>query len=83
MQKNPIYALLQSLPTNGWTTAIGGVASILYGVGGLVMNFLNPETGMDAGTAIGFIIAGWTALGIGSRQDKISNAVSETPPIAG
>lgn len=80
---NPIYKLIQSLPINGYTTAIGGIASLLYGVGGLVMGLLNPETGMDVQTAIGFIIAGWTALGIGSKQDKIATAVAETPPIAG
>ncbi len=74
---NPIYKFLQSLPTNGYTTAIGAVASIGYGIFGLASGQV------DLDIAIGFIIAGWTALGIGSKQDKISKAVSESPPIAG
>ena len=63
---NPIYTLLQSLPTNGWTTAIGGIGSLLFGIGGLLTGKL------DAEIAIGFIIAGWTTLGIGSKLDKAS-----------
>ncbi len=83
MSTNLIYRLVQSLPTNGYTTAIGAVASLLYGIGGLVMGLLNPGSGIEMQAALGFIIAGITALGIGSKQDKISNAVAETPPIAG
>ncbi len=63
--------------------AIGGIASLLYGVGGLIIGALHSGQGLDSTTAIGFIIAGWTALGAGSKADKLSKAVSETPPVAG
>ena len=61
---NPIYKFLQSLPTNGWTTAIGGVGGILYGIGGIITGQLDLEL------AIPIILAGWTALGLGSKIDK-------------
>tara|TARA_R110000868_G_scaffold13556_1_gene63065 strand:+ start:1172 stop:1369 length:198 start_codon:yes stop_codon:yes gene_type:complete len=61
---NPIYTFIQSLPTNGYTTAIGGIASLLYGISGLVTG------NMDVQTSFGFIIGGWTALGLGSKIAK-------------
>ena len=65
MGTNPIYKFLQSLPTNGWTTAIGGICAILYGLGGIGSGQLELEVG------IGFIIGGWTALGLGSKLEKM------------
>ena len=61
---NPVYKFLQSLPTNGYTTAIGGIASLGYGIFGLISGQLDLEV------ALGFIIGGWTALGVGSKFDK-------------
>lgn len=59
-----IYKLLQALPTNGFTTAIGALGLILFGIGGLVTGKLDSET------AIAAILAGWTALGLGNKLDK-------------
>ena len=61
---NPIFKLLQSLPTNGWTTAIAGIGAILYGVGGLIIGQIEVEM------ATGFILGGLATLGIGNKLEK-------------
>lgn len=61
---NPIYKLLQALPTNGWTTVIGAVGAIMYGVGGLITGNL------DVQIAVPLILGGLTALGLGSKIEK-------------
>jgi hypothetical protein len=53
-----VQTFLNMLPGNGWKTVIGAVGLILFGLGGLVTGKL------DTGTAVGFILGGWTALGI-------------------
>lgn len=64
---NPIYKILQVLPTNGWTTAIGAIGLLAYGIGGLITNNLEPEIAYAA------ILTGWTALGLGSKLEKLRN----------
>lgn len=65
---NPIFKLLQALPTNGWTTAISGIASVLFGVSGLVLGQLEMEQGVT------FIVGGLGILGIGSKIEKMKSA---------
>lgn len=74
---NPIYKLLQSLPTNGWTTAIGGIGLVLFGGGGFIASLFQPEATASACTggfnpemSLSLIAAGVAALGIGSKMEK-------------
>jgi len=62
---NPIYKLLQSLPTNGWVTAIGAIGLIMYGVGGIITGNL------DVDTATPFILGGLATLGLGNKLEKL------------
>ena len=62
--RNPIFALIQSLPINGWTTALAGVGSLAFGIGGILNGQLETETAMS------FILVGLAALGIGNKLDK-------------
>ena len=64
--KNPIFQLLQSLPTNGWTTAIGGLGLLFFGIGGLLTGKI------EADIAFTNIMLGLSALGLGSKIDKQS-----------
>jgi len=61
---NPIYKILQSMPTNGWTTVIAGVGSIMYGIGGLITGNLQVDI------ALPLILGGLGALGLGSKLEK-------------
>ncbi len=75
MQSNFIYSFLQSLPTNGWTTAIGGVSLIVFGISGMITGHL---TIMDGGTSIS---AGIAALGLGNKFAKIESATAQVANI--
>lgn len=70
---NAVYKLLQSMPTNGYTTAIGAAGLILFGIGGLITGKLGPEEGM------GYILAGFTALGLGNKLEKMMGSHQEPP----
>lgn len=67
---NPVYKIISSLPTNGWTTAIGAVGLIAFGVGGLVTNKIDSQTSIEA------ILAGLTALGLGNKLEKMKKVLS-------
>jgi uncharacterized membrane protein HdeD (DUF308 family) len=57
---------------DGYTTKIGGIGSILSGIVGLLGHFF-PDSGlvaMETEVAIGFIVTGWIALGIGNKLEK-------------
>lgn len=66
---NPIYKLLQSLPSNGWTTAIGAVGLLAFGVGGLITGKIDAQTGVAC------ITGGLTALGLGSKLEKLKDSL--------
>lgn len=75
---NPIFKLLQSLPTNGWTTAIGGVGLVLLGGGSLATAVFSPEGAaevcangtIDPTLALGLITGGLATLGLGNKLEK-------------
>lgn len=53
---------------NGWKTWLAALASVTYGVAGIV-------TGLhDADTGAGFVINGLALVGIGHKIDKIGGA---------
>ncbi len=59
-----IYSLLQKLPTNGYTTAIGGIGLLMWGIGGIITGKVDQEVAIPA------ILAGIAALGLGNKADK-------------
>lgn len=61
---NPVYSLLQKLPTNGWTTVFGAILAIVYGISGMATNHLDTATGMSA------VALGLTGLGLGSKVEQ-------------
>lgn len=71
---NNIIAFLDLLPFNGYKSVIGGVAAIMYGAGGLFLGHL------DTDTAMGFILAGWTALGMAHKGIKQAETTKEPSP---
>ena len=63
---------------DGHKAKIGGWASILLGVVGIIGNMW-PDLGllmMDMDTACGYIVAGWTVIGYGGKMDKIKNSMT-------
>lgn len=70
---NAVYKLLQSLPTNGYTTAIGAIGLIMFGIGGLITGKVPPEE------ATGYVLAGVTALGLGNKFEKMMGSYQEPP----
>lgn len=76
---NPIYKLIQMLPINGWTTAIGGSGMLLLGVGGYVVSLFRPEdaamfcaNGLSPEMSLTVASAGLGLLGVGNKLDKAS-----------
>ncbi len=75
---NPIFKLIQSLPINGWTTALGGLGLLLVGAGSFAVSMFAPDAlanacvngSIDPQMSIGIMAAGLTALGIGNKLDK-------------
>ena len=68
-----VYALLQALPTNGYTTAIGALGLILYAIGGLVTGHV------DQASAVQDILLGLTGLGLGNKLEKQIAALQAQP----
>ncbi len=66
---NPLYILIQKLPTNGWTTALGALLAISYGISGMAIGHLDTSTGITS-IAIGII-----ALGLGSKLEKVKSEI--------
>lgn len=57
---------------DGYKTTIGGIGLILVGVTGLIGHYY-PDAGLpdaDMETSLGYIAAGFTALGIGGKLEK-------------
>ena len=70
---------------SGWKTKVGGIGFILVGVLGLVriaFPDLNQLPDADIGTALGEIAAGFAALGIGHKADKLTDAVKVQTAVA-
>jgi hypothetical protein len=70
-----VYALLQALPTNGYTTAIGAIGLVLYAIGGLVTGHV------DQASAVQDILLGLAALGIGNKLEKQTAAIQAQPAV--
>lgn len=58
----------------GWKTKVGGGLAIAVGVCGYALTLLGMG-GLDATTALGFVGAGFTALGLGHKFDKVRQAL--------
>lgn len=73
---NPVYRILQKSIFNGWTTVIGAVMAILYGISGYLTGHV------DSSTAFVSISGGITALGLGSKGEKIIQALKKAQSIS-
>lgn len=71
--------LLQSLPTNGWTTYASGLAMILIGVAGVVLHFVDPENqnALDPSAGVTLIVGGLGVLGLASKGEKTEKKIDE------
>ena len=58
----------------GWKTATGGVLAILTGVLGYAVTFFGYQ-GLSLDVALGLISAGFVALGLGHKFDKIKGVL--------
>lgn len=75
-----LLALLNAIPGNEWKTYVGGVCTILVGLGGLVSWLLDEKgaSAIEPMEAIGLITVGLTALGIGHKVDKSRDEVRKS-----
>ena len=55
---------------SGWKTKIGGVLAILTGAVGYAITFFGYQ-GLSLDVALGLISAGFVALGLGHKFDKV------------
>jgi len=58
----------------GWKTKLGGGLAIAAGVFGFAVSFFGYQ-GLSWDVAIGLIAAGFTAIGLGHKFDKVKQAV--------
>lgn len=65
-----------ALSGNGYKTYVAGVASVVFGVSGLLSGQL------DMTAAWGFIIAGLTTLGVGHKVQKLIDTFRELLDLA-
>jgi hypothetical protein len=58
---------------DGYKTKIGGIVSILTGILGIIGNIWPDLTTVQLSTetSLGFIAAGFTALGLGGKLEKV------------
>lgn len=60
---------------SGWKTWVAAAASILWGVNGFLQGTMDPNT------AMGFVLAGLAAVGIGHKLEK--NATQTAQALVG
>ena len=68
--------------TDGYKTKVGGVGLILTGLVGL-LGHLYPDQGlpaMELESAITTVSAGFVALGLGGKAEKLKAAIEAAPP---
>ena len=60
----------------GWKTSTGGVLAIVTGVVGYAITFFGYQ-GLSLDVALGLISAGFVALGLGHKFDKIKEVLGQ------
>lgn len=63
-----------AVPIGGWKTKVGGGLAIVVGLGGYALWFLGYQ-GLSGDVALGFAAAGFVALGLGHKFEKVKAAI--------